>query len=209
MKKCNLFLTVFLFNLLFLFFSCTTNEGPDDPANSGGLKLIENFENVDLPPFTSDYNDGSFTNSTTGITWNYVQSRDDGNQTQESGLPNNHVYTINGQGLQLRRPSSNSCLYATFPDGVGIFSFKYRQARTGDFTRQFVVLVNGEQKFISDPFGGTNGSKTAIYTFSETINEEGPVTIKIAYPATVLDGALSDARQITVDDIEWTNYPEQ
>jgi hypothetical protein len=159
--------------------------------------FVEEFEDAGLP---LDYADGSFTNAISGITWSFVHSKEQG------------VYLIQGRGFMLRRPSGGSYLEATFPNGVGTFTFKYRKAHTGEFTRQFVVLVNGEQKFISDPFGTGTGNEVdeeggvIIRTFSETINERGPVTIRITYPNVVPDGAASNPRQITIDNIEWTEY---
>jgi hypothetical protein len=161
----------------------------------------EDFEGqTNLKEGTSEYDNGVFTNPASGITWTYVQSR------------NQYNYPINGKGFMLRYISGASSLQATFPNGVGTFSFKYRKAHTGEFTRQFSVYVNGEERFTSPRFGTGAGNEVdeesgvKIHTFSETINEEGPVTLKIAYPSVLPDGEAASMRQIVIDDIVWTEY---
>lgn len=83
--------------------------------------LEEKFETsyVTLP---TSYSDGYFTNPTTNIKWTYGHSRNDDG------------FQINGQGLMLRR-ASDSYLEATFPNGVGEFTFQYKKAYTNNNTR--------------------------------------------------------------------------
>jgi cyanophycinase len=171
------------------------------PGGTPGADRImsEDFEGQTNLLDDGNYGDGVFTNPASGITWTFAHARAEGTAGGTS-------YPINGKGFMLRRLSAASSLQTTFPNGVGTFSFKYRKAHTGnEATRQISVYVNGEERFISPAFGGAGNDKT-VHTFSETINEAGPVTIKIAYPTTLPDAAASTVRQITIDDIAWTEY---
>ncbi|HAV03367.1 MAG TPA: hypothetical protein DCW95_09390, partial [Chryseobacterium sp.] len=73
---------------------------------------------------TSSYADGSFAGETSGVTVNFVHSRDE-------GLGTNDDYSINGKGIMLRRADEPSSVEFVIPNGVGTFTFKYRKAFTG------------------------------------------------------------------------------
>src|SRR5690606_35260726 len=81
--------------------------------------LIENefTETFDNSNATSSYANGSFV-GVNGVTWSYVHSRNEGLGTSDD-------YSIDGQGIMLRRPDEPSSLQATFTNGIGTFSFEY------------------------------------------------------------------------------------
>jgi hypothetical protein len=139
------------------------------------------------------YGDGVFTSPVTGIIWEYAHATDEGN------------YPVNGKGIILRRANEPTSLQAVFPNGVGTFSFKYRKAyaSTTHFDRQLAVYVDGVQTFLTPLFGTIAGQQERdIYTFSETINQAGSVGIRISYP----EGIGNGNRQVTIDEVEWTEY---
>ena len=72
------------------------------------------------------------------------------------------------------RRESDSYLEATFPNGVGSFTFDYRKAYTG--ARELVV--NNLQVAKGGVFG-TSDTDDTIYTLTYEINVYGPVTIRI------------------------------
>ncbi|MGI6342163.1 MAG: lamin tail domain-containing protein [Bacteroidales bacterium] len=148
--------------------------------------LTEDFE--EQTALTTSYLDGSFTNSVSGITWTYGHSRDEGS------------YPITSKGLMLRR-ASDSYLEATFPNGVGVFTFQYRKAFTGANTRQLELIVNGTQVATTPEFGGVSGADPTIHDFTHTVNSSGSVTIRIKNV-----GTTTSNRQTTIDNISWTEY---
>ncbi len=142
---------------------------------------------------TSTYANGSFAGQTSGVTVNYVHSRDEGLGTSDN-------YSINGKGILLRRSDEPSSVEFVIPNGVGTFTFKYRKAFTaGTNTRVLAVFVNGVQTAVTPAFGAA-GADTTVYTSNTTVNVSGAVTIKISYPT----GTASGNRQITIDDVSWT-----
>ena len=136
---------------------------------------------------TGSYDDGSFVGNG-DITWTYGHSRDEGD------------YPIDDKGLMLRR-ASDSYLEATFPDGIGTFSFQYRKAFTGSSARQLEVYVNGVVKDTSPTYGTSSLAEATIYTMTVNINQTGPVTVKIKNV-----GSTTGNRQTTIDNISWTGY---
>lgn len=141
------------------------------------------FEGVTLP---TTYGDGDFTDG--GIDYHYNHSRDQDN------------FPINGNGLLLRR-ASDSYLEWTVENGVGSLTFDYRKAYTGGSIRQLEVLVNGVQVALTDEFGEGSGEQDDIYTFTQDIDVEGSVTIRIKN-----EGETSSNRQSVIDNISWTAY---
>ena len=166
-------------NISALLFWCVVMMGLQTNVWSQGT---EDFE--DQTALTASYADGSFTNLVSGVTWTYGHSRD-----QE-------FFGISGKGLMIRR-ASDSYLEATFPNGVGTFSFQAKKAFTGNAERQLQLLVNGVVKFTSPAFGTV--SETTIYSFSVDINQAGPLTIRIKNI-----GGTTTNRQTTIDNISWT-----
>ncbi len=144
----------------------------------------------------SSYTANSFTNATTGVTWSYGESRDEGT----SGT--NDYYPITNKGLMLRR-ASDSYLQATISGGIGNLSFSYRKAFTGSASRSLELYVNNSTQpvYTTPSFGGGSGADGTIHPFSYDVNVDGDVTIKIK-PG----GTSGSNQQITVDDIVWTAY---
>lgn len=142
---------------------------------------------------TSTYADGTFAGETSGVTVNYVHSRDEGLGTSDE-------YAITGKGLMLRRSNEPSSVEFVIPNGVGTFTFKYRKAFTGgENNRVLAVFVNNVETTVIAPFGAA-GNDSAVYTSTTAVNEGGTVTIKISYPS----GTAAGNKQVTVDSISWT-----
>ncbi|MCJ8152180.1 T9SS type A sorting domain-containing protein [Chryseobacterium sp. SSA4.19] len=151
----------------------------------------ENFEAQTA--LTSSYANGSFAGQTSGVTVNYVHSRDEGSGTSDN-------YSINGKGILLRRSDEPSSVEFVIPNGVGTFTFKYRKAFTaGTNNRVLAVFINGIQTTVIPAFGAA-GADPTVYTSNTTVNTSGPVTIRISYPT----GTASGNKQITIDDVSWT-----
>ncbi len=146
---------------------------------------------------TATYADGSFNGETSGVTVNYVHSRNEGLGTSDS-------YPINGKGLMLRRADEPSSVEFTINNGgVGTFTFSYRKAFTGGTNnRVLAVLVDGEEKTLIPAFGAA-GADATVYTSTTTVNKTGVVKIKITYPA----GTATGNKQITIDNVSWTAAP--
>src|SRR5690606_29693691 len=153
--------------------------------SSWGQTITEDFEAQTV--LTSNYENGSFIGAD-GVTFTYVHSRDEGD------------YSIDGKGIMLRRADEPSSIEFTLPNGVSNLSCDYRQAFTGGSERQLAVFVNGVQEHVTPGFGSGNGADATVYTFNENIDKAGPVTIKITYPT----GTATGNRQITIDNISWT-----
>lgn len=144
---------------------------------------------------TSVYADGTFAGETSGVTVNFVHSRDEGAGTADE-------YAISGKGLMLRRADEPSSVEFVILNGVGTFTFKYRKAFTGGTnTRVLAVVVDGVQKTLIPAFGAA-GADATIGTSNTVINKAGTVTVKITFPA----GTANGNKQITVDDISWTAH---
>lgn len=146
---------------------------------------------------TATYADGSFNGETSGVTVNYVHSRNEGLGTADS-------YPINGKGLMLRRADEPSSVEFTINNGgVGTFTFSYRKAFTGGTNnRVLAVLVDGVEKTLIPAFGAA-GADATVYTSTTTVNKTGVVKIKITYPA----GTATGNKQITIDNVSWTAAP--
>ena len=146
---------------------------------------------------TATYADGSFNGETSGVTVNYVHSRNEGLGTADS-------YPINGKGLMLRRADEPSSVEFTINNGgVGTFTFSYRKAFTGGTNnRVLAVLVDGVEKTLIPAFGAA-GADATVYTSTTTVNKTGVVKIKITYPA----GTAPGNKQITIYNVSWTAAP--
>ena len=145
---------------------------------------------------TASYANGTFTSETTGVTVNYVHSRNEGLQTTDD-------YSINGKGIMLRRADEPSSVEFVIPSGgVGTFTFKYRKAFTGGTNNRILALVvDGAEVFVTPTFGAA-GADATIHNFSFDVNKAGSVNVKITYPA----GTGTGNKQITIDDVSWTGY---
>lgn len=144
---------------------------------------------------TTSYADGTFAGETTGVTVNYVHSRNEGLGTSDD-------YAISGKGIMLRRSDEPSSVEFVIPNGVGSFTFKYRKAFTGGTNnRQLAVFVDGTQVDTTPMFGAA-GADATVYTLTTAISKPGTVRVKISYPA----GTATGNKQVTVDDVSWTAY---
>src|SRR5690554_3923692 len=103
----------------------------------GNTQWWDYHETFDDSSLSGSYDDGTFT-GVNGVKWSYVHSRNEGD------------YSINDGGIMLRRADEPSSLTATFPNGIGEFSFDYRKAFTGSKLRTYSV-------------GVTNGGSTTTY----------------------------------------------
>ncbi|MBU8882728.1 choice-of-anchor D domain-containing protein [Kaistella sp. DKR-2] len=144
---------------------------------------------------TSNYLNGSFSGETSGVTVNFIHSRNEGFASVDD-------YSINGKGLMLRRADEPSSVEFKIPNGVGIFSFKYRKAFTGNVNRVLAVQVDGMEAALTSSFGAGSGADATVYNFSVTVNKPGLVSVKITYPI----GTANGNRQVTVDDVNWTGF---
>src|SRR5690625_7503846 len=97
------------------------------------------------------------------------------------------------------RRASDSYLEWTVPNGVGDLNFQYRKAFTNAAPRQLEVIVNDIQFAVTDVFGDGSGEQTDVYTFSESIDLNGQVKIKIKNV-----GSASTNKQAVIDNISWT-----
>lgn len=144
---------------------------------------------------TSSYADGTFVGETTGVTVNYVHSRNEGLGTSDE-------YAISGKGIMLRRSDEPSSVEFVIPNGVGSFTFKYRKAFTaGTSNRQLAVFVDGTQVDTTPMFGAA-GADATVHTLTTAISKPGTVRVKISYPT----GTTTGNKQVTVDDVSWTAY---
>ncbi|MBO6879982.1 hypothetical protein [Winogradskyella sp.] len=143
------------------------------------------FESFDNSNATGSYSDNSFTGDN-GVTWTYVESRDENGDANGSG--------INGNALMLRRSSDNSSVTSSLvPNGIGDFSVKLYKGFTGSGNRQVELFVNGISQGTSTPFDDFNEH---IFSVSG-INIAGDITVEIRN----ITGS-----QVIVDEIEWTCY---
>lgn len=148
-------------------------------ASIGWGQGLEDFSNLTVG---SSYSDGSFVGNN-GITWSYIQSRDD-----------NNTAGVTAPALMLRRSSDNSKVTSSaISGGIGDFSVKLYKGFTGGGDRQVELLVNGVSQGLSTPF-----DDYSEHTFSVTgINISGNITIEIKN---------STSKQVIVDDITWTGF---
>jgi len=147
----------------------------------------EAFNNTGL---SSSFSDRGF-NGVDNTEWTIGQSRNAGD------------YSINGEGIMLRR-ASDSYIEIDFPNGLDTLSFDYRKAFTSSDNRQIEVLVNGITIHTTSTFGGFSGADDTVYHLSLTDLNLGPnTTIKIK-----LTGSSSTNRHVTIDNFKWTKKVE-
>jgi len=154
-------------------------------------QTTETFDAFDTTAAANGYVDGTFV-GVGGITWTYGAARSTNTITEEG------PYQITGNGFVLRRPST-SYLEATFPNGLSAFSFQYRKAFTGASARQLEVFVNGTSAGTTPEFGTGTGDVATVFSYSLTINQAGPVVIRIKNV-----GDIDQNRQSTIDNIVWS-----
>lgn len=151
----------------------------------GQQTFTETFEGIE----TSDgfpgasYSSGSFT-GTNGNQWVYGEAR------------NQDTFSIDGNGILLRR-ASDSYLSTTLTN-VQTFSFQYRKAYTGANPRQIEVLLDGEPIWLSPVFGDESGNITTVHTATIDVNHSGTSTITIKNV-----GSTTTNRHFVVDNITW------
>jgi len=153
-------------------------------APIGDLCGFENFDNAAL---TASYSDGSFVGNN-GVTWTYVQSRDENGDENNSG--------INGNAIMLRRSSDGSKITSSaVSGGISDFSVKLYKGFTGGGDREVELFVNGVSQGISDPFDDYDEH---VFTVNG-IDIAGDVEIEIRNIT---------SKQVIVDDIMWTCFDE-
>lgn len=141
---------------------------------------------------TGSYADGSFSGETSGVTVNYVHSRDQGSGSSD--------YSITGNGIMLRRSDEPSSVEFVIPNGVGDFTFDVRKAFTGSKERQVAVFANDVEIFTSPVFSNTSGADATVHTYTANVNLAGSVNVKISYPTAITSGN----RQVVIDNVTWT-----
>jgi hypothetical protein len=140
----------------------------------------EDFTNSNA---SATYSDRTFTGNN-GVTWSFIESRDDNNDANNSG--------IDIPALMFRDLTSRLTCGAV-PGGIGDFSVKLYKGFTGAGTRQVELFVNGVSKGTSATFDDNNEH---IFTVN---------SINIA-TVTSVELVNKTGRQIIVDDISWTCY---
>ena len=150
-------------------------------ANSVLAQGMETFTN--LPLSGTSYVDGSFVGDN-GVTWNYIQCRDENDDNNNSG--------IDGNGIMLRRISNSSAISAqSGANGVGAVTFKLYKGFTGGGDRQVELFVNGTSYGTSTPF-----DDFTEHVFTATgIDVTGDVVIEIKNIT---------SKQVIVDDVTWS-----
>jgi len=140
----------------------------------------EDFTNSNA---SATYSDRTFTGNN-GVTWTFVECRDDNNDANNSG--------IDVPALMFRDLTS-TLISGAVPGGIGDFSVKLYKGFTGAGTRQVQLFINGVSKGTSTVFDDNlehvftvTGINLATVTSVELVNLTG--------------------RQIIVDDISWTCY---
>lgn len=157
-------------------------------GETGDACFEEGFEGLTEIATGSQYAAGSYTNN--GVTWDFFGQSPIG--------ANGNNYTIDGQGILLRR-ASDGYLQAIIPAGVATFSFDYRKAYTSGAARQLEFIVDGELLATTPEFGAGSGDNTTVYTFSYDVNTTAPALVKIK-----LSGTADTNRHATIDNISWT-----
>ncbi len=141
----------------------------------------ETFSNC---PLGSSYANGNYVGDN-GVTWNYIESRDDNNDANSSG--------IDMPAIMLRREITEGSMLSAISgtNGVGEITMKLYKGFTSTILRQVDVYVNGTLYGTSPGF---NDNAEHVYTISG-INESGDVLIEIKNTKSV---------QIIVDDVQWS-----
>ncbi|QLY39856.1 hypothetical protein HF295_02865 [Hujiaoplasma nucleasis] len=141
----------------------------------------EDFTNSNA---TGSYLDNSFIGNN-GITWSYVQSRDENGDDNNSG--------IDGNALMLRRSSDNSNIISSMiSGGISYFEVKLYKGFTGGGDRQVELFINGESKGTSTPFDDYNEHIFVV----DDLEISGDFTIEIRNIT---------SKQVIIDDIKWVS----
>lgn len=146
---------------------------------------LETFTN--LPLSGTSYATGSFTGDN-GVTWNYVECRDENGDEFSSGIV--------GKAVLLRTttsPGPGSISANSGANGVGELSMKLYKAFSSTTLRQVDVYVNGTLYGTSPGFDDT---AEHIYVITG-INKTGNVLIEIKN---------TKSAQIIVDDVKWSAF---
>jgi len=146
---------------------------------------LPNFENFNNSNATASYTNNSFVGNN-GITWTYVQSRNENGDANSSG--------INGNALMLRRIADDSKVTSsTITGGIQNFSVKLYKGFTGGGDRQVELFINNVSKGTSVAF---DNFTEQTFTVND-INVTGDIIIEIRN---------TKSTQIIVDDISWTSF---
>lgn len=146
---------------------------------------LPNFENFNNSNATASYTNNSFVGNN-GITWTYVESRNENGDANGSG--------INGNALMLRRIADDSKVTSsTISGGIQNFSVKLYKGFTGGGDRQVELFINNVSKGTSVPF---DNFTEQTFTVND-INVTGDIIIEIRN---------TRSTQVIVDDISWTSF---
>jgi hypothetical protein len=145
-----------------------------------GSSFVETFANSNA---TDAYADNSFVGNE-GVTWTYVQSRNENGDANASG--------IDGNAIMLRRVSDDSKITSsTISGGIVSFSVNLYKGFTGGGDRQVELFINGVSYGTSTAFDDFDEH---VFTV-ENINVSGDIVIEIRNIT---------AKQVIIDDISWT-----
>lgn len=145
-----------------------------------GSSFVETLANSNA---TDAYADNSFVGNE-GITWTYVQSRNENGDANGSG--------IDGNAIMLRRVADDSKITSSsISGGIVSFSVSLYKGFTGGGDRQVELFINGVSYGTSTAFDDFDEH---VFTVND-INVSGDIVIEIRNIT---------AKQVIVDDISWT-----
>jgi endonuclease I len=175
-----------------------TASAPGFGTHTTGVTLLgaggRGWESFDrLLIYGNTYRDGSFTGQN-GIRWNYFHA------TSQQSHP------IDGRGILLSSSGDGSRIISDpIRGGIGRLAVDLRKAFTATGSRQIEVLINGDSRGFSPTFGATSGADATVLTYVlENLNVTGDFTLEIRSAT----GTPTSRRQLVVDDIRWTGWPD-
>lgn len=149
------------------------------------ISFGQGFETFTNSPLGASYATGNFIGDN-GVTWNYVECRDEKGDEYNSGI------TI--PGIMLRNEGNGSLIsIMSGVNGVGDISMKLYRGFSSSTNRQVDVYVNGVLYGTSPGFNDTTEHSYKI----TGINEVGDVLIEIKNTKSV---------QIIIDDVKWSEF---
>ena len=189
-------------NSLYFFRVRAVHENADGPSEDSNTitvttlsedaqTFVETFDNHNLSG--TAYASGSFIGNY-DIEWFYEGARDESS------------YPIEGKGIILGSAGDNSRVYADLAGGIRNFSIEMRKAFTASGARQIELFIDNVSFGTSIQFGEESGEDITIHSFEvDNINIQGDFRIEIRN----ILGTSSNRRQLTIDNITWTDYEPQ
>lgn len=150
----------------------------------------ENFDNATNLPSGSNYGNGNFTGNN-GIIWNYVHAQSAG------------TYSIDGNGILLRRSNEPSSLSASLTGGISSFSVDTRKGYAGNAQRRMELVINGSVVEQFEPVYPSGESDQVVQFTVDNINVSGNFTLELR-----LFGAAGN-QHIVLDNITWSGYSDE